>query len=422
MEAKSADIDKLLSWFEQQLDPIWVANSKESEHPFKHALRSYREPRQNRDILLSQDLLRTLAFAKTIRALSKFPTRRRSGLIIKDQFFRDQLINRAKQSVAEFYATEMEATVGWAYAGVLGQPIIALEAGEKPTPDFEITAQGLPIFIECKARNIVTPLHRRIVSARSEIISRIRPLLNRSAVNYGICISTNQAPDRAAIPDLAKTISALLPSGRAFSRSLGNFNVEATILLPKDKEVITPTLEPLGSAEHVPEPVRGFMIRNGVSNPTTYAGVHYEYQMRKGNDLIYYRNPKVLVVHVAVITNHIKAVTELIRDGRKQLPRTAPGIIAIRAPDFYRASQFLQLGQGISHTLGSTSRVSGVVLWHQAIRPEIRSLTEWEQTLWWQIFCIRNKGAQYPLPRSFESSYLPHGDGFEVLNQSSVEA
>lgn len=422
MEIKSADIDKLLSWLEQQLDPLWVANPKESEHPFKRALRAYREPRQNRDILLSQDLPRTLAFAKTIRALSKFPTRRRSGLIIQDQFFRDQLINRAKQSVAEFYATEMEATVAWAYAGVLEQPITALEAGEEPTPDFEIIIQGLPVFIECKARNIVTPLHRQIDSTRSEIISRVGSLLNRSTVNYGICISTNQAPERVAIPGLMKAISALLPSGQAFSRSFGNFNVEATVLLPKDEEVITPTLEPLGSAEHVPEPVRGFMIRNGVSNPLTYAGVHYDYQMKKDNNLICYRNPKVIVVHVGVTPNHIKAVTELIRVGRKQLPRTAPGIIAIRAPDFYGSSQFLQLGQGISHTLSFTKRVSGVVLWHQAIRPQVRSLTEWDQTLWWQIFCIRNRGARYPLPRSFESSYLPHGDGFEVLNRSSVEA
>jgi hypothetical protein len=185
VRAKDVDIDELFSWLEQQLDPLWVTNPKESEHPFKRALRAYREPRQSHDIL-SQDLLRTLAFAKTVRALSKFLTRRRSGLIIEDQFFRDQLINRAKQSVAEFYATEMEATVAWAYAGILGQPIIALEAGEEPTPDFEITVQGLPIFIECKARNIVTPLHRQIDSTRSEIISRIRPLLNRSDVNYGI--------------------------------------------------------------------------------------------------------------------------------------------------------------------------------------------------------------------------------------------
>jgi hypothetical protein len=136
----------------------------------------------------------------------------------------------------------------------------------------------------------------------------------------------------------------LLPSGQAFSRSLGNFNVEATILLPKDKEVVTPTLEPLGDAEHVPEPVRGFMIRNGVSNPTTYAGVHHQCQMKKENNLIYYRNPKVIVVHVAIIPNHIKAVSELIRVGRKQLPRTAPSIIGIRAPDFYGSSQFFSVG------------------------------------------------------------------------------
>lgn len=420
--AEGVDIGELFSWLEQQLDPLWVANPKESEHPFKRALRTYREPRQNRDILLSQDLTRTLAFAKTIRALSKFPTRRRNGLIIEDQFFRDQLINRSKQSVAEFYATEMEATVAWAYTGVLGQPIIALEPGEEPTPDFEITIQGLPIFIECKARNIVTPFHRHIDSTRSEIISRVHSLLNSSAVNYGICISTNQAPERVAIPDLLKTISALLLSGQAFSRSLGNFNVEATILLPKDEEVITPTLEPLGSAEHVPEPVRGFMIRNGVSNPTTYAGVHYECQMRKENALIYYRNPKVIVVHVAVIPNHIKAVARLIRVGQKQLPPTAPSIIAIRAPDFYGSSQFLQLGQSISRALDLTSRLSGVVLWHQAIRTENRSLNEWDQTLWWQLFCIRNKGARHPLPRSFEMRHLPRRNGFEVLNRSSVEA
>jgi len=416
------DIDELFSWLEQQLDPLWVTNPKESEHPFKRALRAYREPRQSHDILLSQDLLRTLVFAKTVRALSKFPTRRRSGLIIEDQLFRDQLINRAKQSVAEFYATEMEATVAWAYAGILGQPIIALEAGEEPTPDFEMTVQDLAIFIECKARNIVTPLHRQIDSTRSEIISRIRPLLNRSDVNYGICISTNQAPERTAIPDLVKTIGELLPSGQAFSRSFGNFNVEATILLPKDKEVVTPTLEPLGDAEHVPEPVRGFMIRNGVSNPTTYAGVHHQCQMKKENNLIYYRNPKVIVVHVAVIPNHIKAVSRLIRVGRKQLPRTAPSIIAIRAPDFYGSSQFFQLGQSISRTLGFTSRVSGIVLWHQATRTENRSLNEWDQMLWWQLFCIRNKGARNPLPRSFEMSHLPRGNGFEVLNRGSVKA
>lgn len=416
------DIDELFSWLEQQLDPLWVTNPKESEHPFKRALRAYREPRQSHDILLSQDLLRTLVFAKTVRALSKFPTRRRSGLIIEDQLFRDQLISRAKESVAEFYATEMEATVAWAYAGILGQPIIALEAGEEPTPDFEMTVQDLAIFIECKARNIVTPLHRQIDSTRSEIISRIRPLLNRSDVNYGICISTNQAPERTAIPDLVKTIGELLPSGQAFSRSLGNFNVEATILLPKDKEVVTPTLEPLGDAEHVPEPVRGFMIRNGVSNPTTYAGVHHQCQMKKENNLIYYRNPKVIVVHVAVIPNHIKAVSELIRVGRKQLPRTAPSIIAIRAPGFYGSSQFFQLGQSISRTLGFTSRVSGIVLWHQATRTENRSLNEWDQMLWWQLFCIRNKGARNPLPRSFEMSHLPRGNGFEVLNRGSVKA
>jgi hypothetical protein len=422
MGTKSADIDKLLSWLEQQLDPLWVANPKESKHPFKHALRAHHEPRQNRDILLSQELLRTLAFAKTVRALSKFPTRRRSGLIIEDQFFRNQLINRAKQSIAEFYATEMEATVAWAYAGVLEQPIIALEAGDKPTPDFEISIQGFPIFIECKARNIVTPLHRQIDSTRSEIIARISPLLNHSDVNYGICISTNQAPERAAIPDLAKTVDELLPSGQPFSRSLDNFNIEATILLPKDKEVVTPTLEPLGPEKHVPEPVRSFMIRNGVGNPFTYAGVYHNCQMKQDNNLIFYRNPKVVVVHVGVTPNHVKAVTELIRDGRKQLPRTAPGIIAIRAPDFYGSSQFLQLGQNISRALGFTSRVSGVVLWHQAFRPENHSLNEWDQMLWWQLFCIRNKSAQNPLPHSFEMRHLPRGNGFEVLNQSLVEA
>jgi len=421
-EVKSADIDKLLSWFEQQVDPLWVANPKDSDHPFKHALRAYRESHQNRDILLSQELLRTLAFAKTVRALSKFPTRRRNGLVVKNQPFRDQLINRAKQSVAEFYATEMEATVAWAYAGVLEQPITALEAGEEPTPDFEVIIQDLPVFIECKARNIVTPIHRQIGITRSEIISSVSSLLNRSTTNYGICISSNQAPERAEIPKLVKAIGELLTSCQSFSHSLGNFNIEATILLPKDQEVITPTLEPLGAAEHVPEPIRGFMIRNGVSNLTTYAGVHHQCQMKKVNNLIFYRNPKVIVVHVGVTPNHIKAVTRLIRSGRKQLPQTAPGIIAIRAPDFYGSSQFFQLGQSISHTLGFTSRVSGVVLWHQAIRTENRSLNEWEQMLWWQVFCIRNKGARYPLPSSFESSYLPHRNGFEVLNRNPVEA
>jgi len=416
------DIDDLFSWFEQQLDPLWVTNPKESEHPFKRALRAYHEPHQSRDILISQDLLRTLAFAKTVRALSKFPTRRRNGVIIEDQFFRNQLISRAKESIAEFYATEMEATVAWAYAGILRQPIIALEAGEEPTPDFEMTVQDLAIFIECKARNIATPLHHQIDNTRSEIISSISPLLNHSDVNYGICISTNQAPERTAIPNLVKTIGELLPSGQAFSRSIGSFNVEATILLPKDKEVATPTLEPLGNVEHVPEPVRGFMIRNGVGSTTTYVGVHHQCQMKKESNLIYYRNPKVVVVHVAVIPNHTKAVSELIRVGRKQLPRTAPGIIAIRAPDFYGSSQFFQLGQGIARTLNFTSRVSGIVLWHQATRTENRSVNEWDQMLWWQLFCIRNKGARNPLPCSFEMSHLPRGNGFEVLNRGSVKA
>ena len=144
--------------------------------------------------------------------------------------------------------------------------------------------------------------------------------------------------------------------------------------------------------------------------------------MRKENDLIYYRNPKVVIVHVAVIPNHIKAVAKLIEIGRKQLPRTAPGIIAIRAPDFYGSSQFRRLGQSISRTLGSTSRVSSVVLWHQTIQTENRSLNEWDQTLWWQLFFIRNKGARHPLPRLFEIRHLPRRNGFEVLNRSSVKA
>jgi hypothetical protein len=414
--ADNKDIDKLLSWLEQQIDPLWIANSKNLNHPLKRVLRAYRDPHPSRDVLLSSDLPRTLAFAKTVLSLSKFSTRRRTGVVVEDEFFRDQLIRRAKQSVAEFDATEIEAIVAWSYKSVLRQPIIALEAGDEPTPDFEIAIESLHIYIECKARNIVTPLHSQIVNTRSEILSYIKHLLNSSSVNYGICISTNQAPDRAAIPDLVKAIKALLLSGQAFSCSCGNFNIEATILLPKDEEVITPTFEPLGRAEHVPEPVRTFMINSGVTNSFTYAGVDYQCQMRKDNNLIYYRNPKVIVVHVALIPHHVKAVAELIRDGRKQLPRTAPGIIVIRAPDFYGSNQFFQLGQSISHILSSNSRVSAVILWHQAIRRELRSPQECNQALWWQLVPIRNRLARHPLPPTFELNHLPRVAGFEVFN------
>lgn len=418
-EATDVDIENL-AWLEKQLDPIWVANSKEMEHPLIRVFRTYHnhEPYKKYDILLSHDIPRTLAFAKITRALSQFPTRRRNGMVISDHFFCNQLINRAKQSVAEFDATEIEATVAWAYFSILKQPINAIEAGETPTPDFEITINGLHVFVECKARNIITPLHRQIDITRSEIVEHVGALFKRVTVNYGICISTDQIPDRTEIPNLVKTVESLSSSGQAFSCSIGHFKVEAIILLPNDQEIITPTLEPLGQAKHVPEPIRSFMIRNGVSDPVTYSGVHYEFQKREGKNLICIKNPKVLIVHFAIIPNHIKAVSKLIRAGRKQLPSNATNLIIIRAPDFYVSNQFFNLGLSISKTLKFTSRISGVILWHQAIQTKKISLDEWDQTLRWQLYCIRNKNARNPLPPSFELNHLPRGRGFQVLNRS----
>jgi hypothetical protein len=410
--------DILLNWLAQKLDCKWVSDAKLSKHPLKTVLSAYTDPARNKDILLSSDFARVLAFANTVYALNIFPTRRRTGQVIEDSRFCDQLLKRAKLSFAEFDATEIEAIVAWSYRISLKLPIIALETKEDPTADFQLQIQNQNILIECKARNILTPIHRQIEDMRSKIISITKVLVNSSPVNYGISISTSKVPEKNTISELIKELEIKIKSKEAFTLTVGYFYIEAIILLAKDEEIITQKPEPFGPFEHVPVPIKNFMIKHGVANSQTYAGVEYQCQMKREENLIYYKNPKVITVHFAITPDHTKAVAELIRDGRKQLDRNIPGIIAIRAPDFYGSNQFTQLGKNISGILNLNKRVSAVLLFHQALETNTINPLRSEHKLWWQIVLVRNTLARHPLPLSFESDCLPREGGFQVFNRT----
>ncbi len=412
IDTENADVNTLLKWLKVQLGPQWNNNCKEKMHPLKRALYASKDPSVN------QDIVRALSFSKIMRELSNFPTRRSDGKVITDDVFFNQLIKRSKQSIAEFCATEIEATVAWSYVNILKQPIISLKAGKSATPDFEISIGGLPAYIECKARNIITPQFILIDDMRSEIISLVSSLLDHSTTNYGIYISTKQIPNKTVIPNLVRSIEALLLKGEAFSCSIGSFEVETTILLPNDKDIVTTAFEPFGPEEHVPEPIRNFMINCGVGNQTTYVGICHKCHKENRNGLIYYRNPKVVVVHFEITPDHVNAIYDLINDARKQLTQNSPAVIYLYTPDFYGLNQFFNLGQSIAQALKSAPLVSGVVIWHQIIQKKNINPNDSNQTLWWQLFCIRNNNAQNPLPSSFELNYLPRGNGFQVLNRT----
>ncbi len=407
----------LAEWLEAEVGRDFLDDPRKAHHPYAQAWCICQKGINNYEASKDEAIPRVSGLIRALSKLSPFPTRDKTGVIRQDNGFVNQLLQRSQQSIADFDSVELEAMVAWAFSGLPEQSMMALDPSDRPTPDFEITFRGQPVFIECKARTTATPQHQQIETCREEIICRVRPLIEQAPVNYGILLSTLKIPKRSEIARLLKTLNPLLASGVPFSYTFGDFKIEGTILLSPDEDVITAELQPLGPCAHVPEPVRSFMVTNGVGDSRTYAGVDYQCQLRVNEGKICCRNPRVIVVHIAVTPDHTKATARFIKDARRQLSTDAQGIVMVRAPDFYGQDQFARLGQAIKSELSSTKRVNGVVLFHQAIIREDIKPHGIKSKLWWQVLWIPNKNAKYPLPDDFIYDRLSGKEGFQILNR-----
>ena len=415
----SANPDQLISWLESKLDPAWLSSSKYQDHPIKYAIDAHYDFDNHKSILWTDELIRTFVYSQTLQALSGFPIKNKSGIISAGNVFRDQLLKNAQQSIDDFYAMELEASVAYAFGKINKWQIHAIEEDKNQfSPDFEAKFRGLPLYVECKARNISTPKHRQSITIRQEIMDRTQSYIVNSPQNYGLSITIQENPDRTTIAGLVKQIKLNLSTFRPFRFTYGPYIVKAEILLEPDEELITEKLYPFGVFPHVPIQIQEFFKNNGAADNRSYSITKHRASIEDVDGTIYYINPKVCVVNINNTPDHVDAVINLIkRKAKKQQTVLAPSITVVGAPDFYSGEQFSRLKKGIQNILSNTTRISGVLLWHAVVEKNNLSSDDWGLGLKWQLYFHRNENARHPLIQSFEYEHLPNCDGFELLNK-----
>jgi hypothetical protein len=405
------------AWLTREVGLDWRSQRANRDHPFAIVWTAIESGMDAWAAQSDQALPRVASLVATLGKLASFQTRDSDGQISIDGRFARQLIHRAKLSVAEFDSVELEAVVAWGLSGEARLDVRAISTCALPTPDFEVALETGNVFVECKARTTLTPQHQRIDEARAELCARLAPLVKRSPVNCGVVVKTDGVPDRRRFRELLQWLAPLLASGRPFSGNFESFEVSGAILLPVDEDVVSPSPEPLGSSRHIPEPVRSFLVDCGAMDRTTYSKVDHQAQVMRTSEGLFYRNPRVTVVRAVVTPDHVRATAAAVSEARDQLADDAPGIVAVRAPDFHSEEQFGRVQREIHSRLRSTRRVSGVVLFHQAI---VRTALDGEGVrgaMWWQLFWIANPRARCPLPENFAFECLPRQHGFELLNR-----
>jgi hypothetical protein len=417
------DVVQLLGWIEQGVGIGWLTASENTDHPIARAWRVANAEVITESETRSNNFPRVIAFAELLVRLEDFTTRRNDGTVEGGSTFRDSLLLRATDSVPSFDGAETEAIVAYGHSACLGMPAIAINPADERTPDFEISVGGRPVAVECKARTTEPPEHRQVMRVRTEIGRRLQPLMQDVKANYCVAIEIDHVPSDGDADALINYLKSHLSTGHEFVGTPAGFRVRATIPLAKDQDVIAAELQPLGEADHVPEPVRSFMLDSGVSRSSSYATVIYLAEMRREENprRVFTRNPRALVLHFAITPNHTRATARQIGTARAQLTASIPGIVAIRAPDFYGLGQFEELGRAIARELKKTARVSGVELWHNAT---VESWPEPYHLHWdtrWQLWWVANRRARFPLALTLTPSASCDGE-IELLKRGQGAA
>lgn len=408
-------IDDAMDSLEKNVSREWLEDSHQSQHPFRQAWRAHQGRSVGKPGPLPEALPKVTAYVDALRQLESFPRRAVDGVLHTDDRFCRRLWNRAIASTEEFEATELEAIVGLAHHVDFRIPMLSLDVAAERTPDFEADFDGRRGYIECKVRSIETREHGLITNVRREILRRIEALLRVNSTNYGIAVSTDHVPKPESVDTIVRAVQERVHSGKPFADTVDDFRLEGVVFLHANDEIVTPALEPLDVFEHVPEPMRGFLLEHGTTGGRTYALTSYWAEMKPVPGAIFCRNPRAVVAHIRVTPNHTKATVECVKAARPQLPRDAIGVVAVKPPEFYGNEQFRQFGQELRAKASSSGRISGVQLWHQAIAATSDASGPPSWRLWWQVIWLPNPRARLPLAREFVNEHLKTSQRVEVF-------
>lgn len=406
-----------MGWLRSNVGEAWLLRADEPDHPLRQAWRTHATSGQGEWLWVSSQnitpLLRAVEFAEVAHRLASFPSIT-AGVSATDSRFRNQLMERALRRTSDFDGAEFEAIIADIYSNRLRAPLAAVVPHGRPIHDFLLRLPTGPIEIECKARASETPMAQRIDVFRDRLLDALSRLLKGVAENYGLEVVCDAEPQLQDVQPLVAEVRELLATGRECEATMRSYRLKTHILAPRDLELRNRRL-PLGSPiPAAPDELVAF-LEKAKANANHWGGTMVQYQERDGvSDIV--RNPRAIAIRVNVTPDHTDAVLEMIRQGRKQLSGRRPGVVFAKCLDFYGGEQWKYLGQRLRGVFKASTRISGVVLWHFALKSTMEP-TGARFDGRWQVFVLRNESARCPLPARFHVEGIPSArHGVEVLS------
>jgi hypothetical protein len=201
--------------------------------------------------------------------------------------------------------------------------------GKTETPDFKIVSPKGVTYIECKRKDVFTPMEKRFEIFAKNLSFRIFDCMESLKVNYGVEIKAEKEISRSEAESIISIINKAFESGMNFTENLGGISIEGKKLLNYG------TVQILGDVNTAPQPPTiGTKFYFSHFNPLTKP---YQFVSTAGCPNVEpfpadtrITNFKKLIVHAAFKPNKVQTVLNSVTDFTQlSLSGTGGSILAI---------------------------------------------------------------------------------------------